>query len=90
MLDDGIVYIVRSFGTATAARKQINAIMDYDGNIICWKNEQDAYQYILNHGLETNFKVVQRQVKDLKKLVQEFNAKNKPVLGIKIISTVEF
>jgi hypothetical protein len=84
------VYIIKTFGTELSELMQVNAVMDYESNIICWSTEELAYQYLVDKGFLHSFRIVKRDLFDLEKEIQELNKKRSVQLGIRIIDTVEF
>lgn len=84
------VFIVQSFGTALSDKKVLNAIKDFQENVICWDSKENAMSFILEAGFEDHFMAVEVDLEKYQEFLDGLNKKYNTELKIKLISGVEF
>jgi|GEM_PF-2651353 len=83
------IFIIQNFGFKTSD-KGLNAIMDNNHNIICWKKYDDANKYIKLNLDENHFRIVKIDYDFYKNYLEYMSSYHKHKYEIRLIDTVEF
>ena len=85
------IYVVKSANSYLRNIKVLDYIMDYNKNIICWRNKKNLEQYLEETGFIDKGIIVETTVNDIKKELEiKKNDLKNIKIGIRVIDGIYF